>query len=106
MAEITNFVPAPGNALGVDRETARWTPITFDVQSVTASHSIAIWAKLGTNPYWTLLVYDGTEFQPLFADHSTVDEAAGVFSFSILPTGGWWDPPTLEAVEFEAATEV
>jgi hypothetical protein len=106
MANITNFAPAHGGTLGADREAARWTPITFDVAALTASHAIAIWAKLGTDPYWTLLVYDGAAFQPLFADHSSVVENAGVFSFTLLPTGGWWDPPSIEVVEFEAATEV
>jgi hypothetical protein len=106
MAEIANFSPAHGGALGADRETARWTPIIFDVQSVTADHSVAIWVAMGDNPYWKLMVYDGAAFAPLFSDHSSVTENAGVFSFTLLPTGGWWDPPTLEVVEFEAATEV
>lgn len=92
-AALANLSPAEGQ-LAADNETARFTHVTADL-TVDAGTLPIIWAKVSTNggasAFFWHLVYDGSAFAPLFAEHSTVEQAGQVYSFDLLPTGGWWD---------------
>lgn len=88
---IQGLSPASGADLAADRATARMTPITGNFASNNTASKVFIWAEIGTDSAWPLVIYDGTQFTPLFSDHSTiVDAGDGSYDFSILPSGGWW----------------
>ena len=67
-----------------------------------------IWAQIGTDSAFPMIVYDGSAFTPLWSDHSTLtDNGNGQFSVSLLPLGGWWrDDITITAGDFFTAEEV
>lgn len=87
---FTGVSPPAGADLAADYETARWTPIEF---TLAASHGgPLVMAKIGTDAFWTHVVYDPTDgFHPLYAEHSTVvDNGDETWTFRVLPLGGWW----------------
>lgn len=87
MTAFANLSPAAG-ALAATREDATWTPITVDITPNSGELPIIL-AQLGTSPYDILTVYDGAAFSPLFSERSTSSILVGIYSFSILPVGGW-----------------
>ncbi len=98
---LTDLAPAEGE-IDPDPEVARWTPITA---AFTLSAGVPmVYARIGNEPHTWHLVFDGARavaeplapevgFSPMFADHSTVTVVGSVWSFSILPLGGWWNTP-------------
>lgn len=107
---LENLTPAPGE-IDTDEEVGRFVPITGDLTITAALVVPQVYARLGTPHTWHL-VFDGSrdpnqQFAPLFAEHSTVEQTGDVWSFSILPTGGWWTSP-IEVVfgQFLEATVV
>lgn len=97
--EVTNVVPGPGE-LNPDGDAARWVRIAADLE-VDVGFVPFIWARLRDNPHAWFVVYDGVAgagtpelgFAPLFRDHGTVSQLGQVYSFSLLPVGGWWGSP-------------
>lgn len=96
---ISNFSPAPDTELELD------TPISFDVEDDVAVAKTFIIAKylVGTEQEFWEVVYDGADFAPLFADDSTVDENAGVYTFTLIRTGGWAAAPTLVPIAIDTS---
>jgi hypothetical protein len=95
--------PAPG-ALAGSRQQARFTPVVYEVEIDDPSMSAVVIAKVGASPHTWHVVYDGSEFAPLFEPHSSVETSGDRMTFSILPTGGWWDDFTITVGEFQEAS--
>jgi hypothetical protein len=91
--DLRNLVPAVG-PLDADPEKARWTKIIADLE-IEPGFVPLVFAKVGDAPYMWHVVYDGVAggFAPLFVEHSTVQVTGLVHTFSLLPTGGWWESP-------------
>ena len=97
--QVTNVVPAPGE-LSPDGDTARWIRISADLE-VDPGLVPFVWTKLRNDPHSWHVVYDGVAgvsaaqegFSPLFREHSTISQLGQVYSFSLLPLGGWWGSP-------------
>jgi hypothetical protein len=86
---VTNIAPPPGSVIDSDWQTARKTPIAFDLE-VDAGQLPVVRAKYGESPHAWPVIYDGSKFSPLFLENSTIDSVGDVHTFSLLPLGGWW----------------
>ena len=99
------IAPVAGQ-LAATEDAARHTPISVSVESLSAQHKPIVWARVGDNPWQWHTVYDGDNFNPLFAP-SSVENSGGIHAFSVLPLGGWWRGPVeLTWGTFEEAIHV
>lgn len=84
---LSDFDPANGVSLAADRNTAKFTPISFDINNPTASR-FSIWLKF-RNSLFGDLVYDSVVgFLPPF------DNVASVYNgtrMTVLQQAGWQD---------------
>lgn len=104
--DLRNIVPAAGQ-LDTDPETARFIPVTADLEVEAGGFLPMVFAKLGNAPYMWHVVFDGlaAAFSPLFDEHSTIHTVGLVHTFSLLPTGGWWASPVVFTFgQFKEAT--
>ena len=85
-ASLISYSPADGAQLSADPEVARWTPLGCVMQTSLTMLPL-IFVTIGTMR-WT--VFDGSDFTPFFKEHSKVTQNGGIWTFSILPNGGWW----------------
>jgi hypothetical protein len=99
LGPIIVLSPADGSLLDADVETARFTPITA-VFPVQLGQQPIVYVVIGTLS-WT--IYSPTAganstpgFVPFFSEHSSAQQVgttllgAPIWSFSVLPNGGWW----------------
>lgn len=94
---LAGVSPVGGSSLGASRDEARWTPITIDVVIGGAGAVPLVWGYFGADPGLRHVIYDGAAFAPFFEDSSTVTRVGDVYTFHLLPIGGWWDSPTIKA---------
>lgn len=93
--------PVNGASLGATREAARWAPISITLTVATGAP--LVFGHFGSDPGIRHVIYDGAAFTPLFEDGSTMTRNGDVYTFTILPLGGWWDTPTIRAGAFAEA---
>ena len=90
---LSNVSPIPGD-LDADPDLARWVRISALLE-VDTNYLPLLYTFVGENPHTWHVIYNGITglFSPLFAEHSTVQVAGQQYTFSLLPTGGWWASP-------------
>jgi hypothetical protein len=103
-AAFSNISPAEDADLAGTVDAARFTKILFRLE-VSAGGLPVVFGFCGDAPSnLPVIIYDGTDFTPLFEEFSSViDVGGGVYDFSILPLGGWWDAPTIRGGLFAEA---
>lgn len=103
-SHLVELAPVAGSSLGATRDVARWTPI--EVTAVVGGEGVVplVWGYFGADPAVRHVIFDGTAFTPFFEDGSTVTSTGGVYTFHLLPLGGWWDSPTIKVGSWREAS--
>lgn len=88
---VSAISPTPGTISG-NRQTAKYTPITFTVSDINPGLRLVAIAIKYSNQQQTVLIYDGTSFLPPFNNSKTSATGdANSMVFELLPDGGWAD---------------
>ena len=102
---VIHSIQPAGRSLGETFDEGRWTPIRFTAELIAGSPPALIWARIGEGPFAWQVVYDGTQFAPLYQTTSQVVIDGAEHRFEILPLGGWHRPPELHVGTFVEASE-
>lgn len=103
-ATLASLDPVSGTSLGATRDEARWLVVEVVATIGGAGVVPLVWGYFGADPGVRHVIYDGSAFTPFFEDGSTVTRTGDVYTFRLLPLGGWWDSPTIKVGAWMEAT--